>query len=112
MNWDEHSYWNGAGIAVMPNEPSIIERLVLEKLERDFGVRLFSEAAAQNYMREEGAFWARKLEGVAITDAFPPARVSTWHYLSWIRQQGGPKAMLRAAWQQLRDTIQTSPKGI
>jgi hypothetical protein len=101
VNWDEHSYWNGAGIAVMPDDPAIVERLVLEKLERDFGVCLFTESAARNYMREEGAFWARKRQGAAISEAFPPARVATWRYLDWVRRQDGIKAMLRTAGLQI-----------
>lgn len=105
VNWDEHSYWNGAGIAVMPGEPSIIERLVLEKLERDFAVTIFSETAARTYMREEGAFWACKLQGAAISEAFPPARVSTWSYLNWVRQQDGLKTMLRTAGRQISKAI-------
>jgi hypothetical protein len=111
VNWDEHSYWNDAGIAVIPNEPSIIEWIVLEKLEHDFGVCLFSESVARFYMQGDGAFWARKLEGAAISEAFPPARVSTWSYLNWVRQQDGFKAMLRTAGLQVLGTIQTSRKG-
>ncbi|MCI5040746.1 hypothetical protein WG622_17205 [Cognatishimia sp. D5M38] len=97
VNWDEQCYWNTDGIAVRPEHPSIIEELVLRKLEEDFGVCVVLPGTARTYMRDEGAYYARKFADLAMPEDFPAQHVSLWRYLNWLRRREGLSAMLRVA---------------
>jgi hypothetical protein len=84
----------------MPDDPTITERLVLEKLNRDFDVTILSSAEANAYMQADGACWAHMFEGAALSSNYPAATVSKEALEAWMtrlsanaqEQDGTPKS--------------------
>ena len=100
VNWEAGCYWNRPGTAVMPDDPTITERLVLEKLTRDFDVTILSSAEANAYMQADGACWAHMYEGAELSAKYPAATVSKEALEAWMtrlsanaqEQDGTPKS--------------------